>query len=242
MYYIGCSGFYYSDWKGTFYPDNIPKKQWLSYYASKFNALELNSSFYRIPKPEKIKSWYNETPSDFRMAVKGHRYMTQLKKLKVDEQVQQYLTNFFKAIEPLQEKMGPVLWQLPRSLNFNRQRLEAFCSILPKGYNHVIEFRHPSWFGEDTYEILKQYKAGFCMVVAPGDLPEVVKATSTAAYLRFHGNETWYKDPIPETVLDEWAKALQSLNTHENWIFFNNTDFAYGAKNAIYLQEKLKDG
>ncbi len=232
--HIGCSGYFYQDWKGAFYPRDLPKKRWLAYYAQQFDALEINHTFYRIPKKEKMQDWYEKTPEQFRFAIKGNRYMTQLKKLKMDEAARDSLSSFFTAIEPLKEKAGPVLWQCPGNLKVDLERLETFCSLLPRDYPHVIEFRNKDWFRGDVYEILEKHGVAWCNVSAPGNIPQELHITSEMAYIRFHGHKTWYQDAYPDPVLERWSNALKEATGYTDlWAFFNNTDDANAARNAL---------
>lgn len=230
--YIGCSGFSYKDWKEKFYPKDVPQKKWLEYYASHFNTVELNSTFYRTPKTKTFEKWYNETPNDFRFSVKGSRYITHLKQLK---EVGEYVDNFFRAIEPLKEKTGCILWQLPPKLKRNDERLEAFLKTLSSSHDHTIEFRNMSWFDEEVYKLLEKYNVALCLLSAPDDLPEIVRKTGHSMYVRFHGKTEWYNYNYSYEELRTWYQKITAAQPDKLYAYFNNDYEAYAAYNAQAL-------
>lgn len=239
--FIGCSGYSYDDWKGDFYPDDMPQDEWLSFYAEKFNTVEINNSFYKFPENESIKKWLSQAPANFRFSIKGHRFFTHLKKFNVDDSFKEKLNNFQSSLEPLKEKAGCVLWQLPGNLHKNIPKLEAFCQELDNDFTHVLEFRHPSWFDEDVYEFMKKNNIAFCILSAPGNLPEDLIVTHKTAYVRFHGKKEWYDYLYSEKELKEWKKRLNGLkNIKQLFVYFNNDKHGNAVKNAITLKKLLK--
>lgn len=162
-FFLGTSGYTYKDWKKKFYPEGLPQKEWLLYYAKHFNSVEINGSFYTAIKRSTYEKWYEQTPDTFTFALKGHRFITQMKKLKdIDDAVER----FFDAAEGLQEKLGVALWQFPASFKLtDRQydaylmRLEHFLSLLPSGIRQACEFRDTSWFGKDVLALMEKYHA-----------------------------------------------------------------------------------
>ena len=239
--FLGCSGFQYKDWKGIFYPEDITKKQWLSYYASVFNSVEINSTFYNFPKEETIKHWYNETPANFQFTFKGSKYITHQKKLKRDEKLEESVSSFFERASVLQEKTGCILWQFPPSLHRNDEKLKNFCELLSKDFKQVIEFRHSSWFEEEVYDILRNYNVILCLVSAPINLPQPEIKTSDTTYIRFHGKTTWYDYDYSHEELNAWKNTIEKLAPKEVYAYFNNDMHGYGPKNCQYLQEQLKN-
>ncbi len=181
--YIGCSGFQYDGWKGEFYPFDLVKKEWLAFYAHHFNSVEINNTFYSLPKKAVLKNWYDQVPGNFKFTLKGSRYLTHLKKLNNPEKS---LSNFYYAIQILDGKLGCILWQLPANLHENTEKLENFCKALSADFDNVIEFRHNSWFNEEVYQILEKYNVTFCILSAPDNLESDVIKTTNKTYLRFH--------------------------------------------------------
>ena len=231
---IGCSGYHYDDWKGDFYPKDLPKKKWIEYYAEHFDTVELNNTFYNLPEKKTFKNWYDRTPDNFEFTVKGSRYITHMKKLK---DVKTSVDDFYDAISPLQEKTGCILWQLPGNLHKNTGKLKQFCQWLSKSYKNVIEFRHNSWFDEEVYDILRKYKVIFCMISAPGDLEENTLNTTDTSYLRFHGKKEWYKYLYTEKELKSWKDRIESQDISGLYIYFNNDYDANSIKNARQIKE-----
>ncbi len=171
MIYIGTSGYNYPHWwKGVFFPSDLPQKRWLEFYAEYFDTVELNVSFYRLPKKEVFEGWYKRTPKQFSFAVKGSRFITHIKQLK---DCREPLSLLLDHASPLKEKLGVLLWQLPPRLRFQNKRLEEFCvllSTLPrsKGLRHAFEFRNESWFCDETFRILEEYKFACCIAHGSG--------------------------------------------------------------------------
>ncbi|MFW6302122.1 MAG: DUF72 domain-containing protein [Bacteroidales bacterium] len=236
--YIGCSGYHYKEWKDSFYPADLKKKDWLSYYAKQFNTVEINNSFYNLPDRDKIKHWLDQTPETFRFSFKANRYLTHMKKLKADNKFRQRMDDFFRALKPAEKRIGNILWQLPGNLHKNPERLESFANLLDNPYNNVIEFRHASWFDDEIYDMLRSHSIGICMLSSPADLPEKVIATGKSAYLRFHGKEEWYNHKYSKQELGNWKMRLNKLKEVRNlFIYFNNDQHAYAPKNAIEMTE-----
>lgn len=238
--YIGCSGYYYNHWIGIFYPDNLPKKKWLPYYASHFNTVEINSSFYHLPLDSSLVNWYSITPAHFKFTLKGYRYMTHLKKLHIDQPTLGLLSDFQRKAYLLKDKLGCILWQLPKSVKLNLQQLEMFCKALDNAIPHVFEFRDSSWFNGDVYAVLKHYNCSVCMLSAPDNLPEKVFATTDTAYLRFHGKNGWYNDNYSENQIDSWAEMLKPLNAKWLYAYFNNDFNGFAINNAKYFSRILE--
>src|SRR5437870_4677549 len=138
---IGTSGWMYKHWRKLFYPRGLPQSQWLEYFSKYFSTVEVNNTFYRMPEVKIIKSWYERSPKDFVLIVKGNRYITHIKKLNPCKETEMFLD----TIKILKEKLGPILFQLPPSLKKDNLKLENFCKLLPKQFKYCVEFRHPSW-------------------------------------------------------------------------------------------------
>jgi uncharacterized protein YecE (DUF72 family) len=231
---IGCSGYYYNHWKGIFYPESLPKKDWLIFYSQHFNTVEINNTFYRMPGEKAVQNWFAITPAHFVFAVKGYRYFTHLKRLIADDDSRGYMNNFMKIVSVLKEKAGPLLWQLPGSFKADITRLEKFCLMLSNDFQHVFEFRHPSWFNDEVYGILEKYNHSLCIVSGPSSVPEI-RTTAPLAYIRFHGEGTWYNDNYSDEKLQLWKVRLESLNPLTLFAYFNNDVNAFAVNNGKYF-------
>lgn len=231
--YIGCSGYYYNDWKEKFYPAGLAKSKWLQYYSTHFNTVEINNTFYKMPAENALRKWYNDTPANFIFTLKGYRFMTHIKKLHIDEIFKENLVEFQTKAHILKEKLGSVLWQFPHSVKINLSRLEAFFQLLDPSIQHVIEFRDIGWFNDEVYQLLTKYHIAFCMVSAPGDLSEEVRVTSDVAYLRFHGKSDWYRYEYSTEELEQWNVKLSQIQVKQFYAYFNNDFNANAVRNGL---------
>jgi uncharacterized protein YecE (DUF72 family) len=235
--FIGCSGYHYKDWQNKFYPEKLPRSEWLGYYSQHFNTVEINNTFYAYPKEKYLQQWYDKTPENFTFSIKAHRFFSHLKKLNADEPFLQSLNEFQSSLHVLKSKLGCVLWQLPGNFEKDVPRLENFCTYLDRSMQHVIEFRHPTWFNEAVFDKLRDHDISFCILSAPNGLPETLLATNRTAYLRFHGKSTWYNYYYSRDELMAWKQRLQQLSGIEQlYIYFNNDQNAYAIKNAGLLK------
>lgn len=237
-YYIGTSGWHYEDWRGLFYPDNLPKSKWLEFYARYFPTVELNNSFYRLPSEKAFVNWRETSPQCFSFAVKASRFITHVKRLK---DVQEPLQNFLQRVDLLGDKLGPLLYQLPPNMKRDDERLERFLGILFGRYRHVFEFRHESWFDDDIFKILKRYNAGWCVFDMP-ELTSPVVSTSDFGYVRFHGSDGLYSSSYADKELAAWAKKIATLaqNLKAVYIYYNNDISGYALDNARTLRRLLE--
>jgi uncharacterized protein YecE (DUF72 family) len=232
---IGVSGWRYSPWRGVFYPDGLPQREELAYASRHFSAIEINGSFYSLQYPESYARWYSDTPPTFVFAVKGGRFITHMRKLR---EVKEPLANFFASgIFNLREKLGPVLWQLPPTLKYDRGRLEAFLALLPpdtrsasnlarrrsrwmKGrtrlsvdanrpLRHAIEIRHESFLDPSFIELLRAHQVALVVAETAGLWPLVFDITSSFVYLRLHGDKHLYRSGYSNAALDRWATRIR---------------------------------
>jgi uncharacterized protein YecE (DUF72 family) len=200
--FVGTSGWVYKGWAGTFYPAEIRGQKQLDHYATQFNTVEINATFYRLPLAKTVKAWHDRTPKDFVFAIKGSRFITQMKKLNVEASS---IKLFFDRIKPMREKCGPILWQLPPNFGFNGERLRHFLKVVPKKYVHAVEFRHPSWYeNEETFEILRKHNAAHTSVSSLR-MPMNFTVTSKFVYFRFHGLEHGAAHDYKPEELEPWA-------------------------------------
>lgn len=232
--HIGCSGYNYKDWREVFYPGKMTQKNWLEYYASVFDTVEINNTFYKFPTENTLKQWRDNVPSTFKFTLKGHRYITHRKKLK---EVERSVSDFGDLTRFLKRKIGCLLWQLPSNLHRNDEKLIQFCQTLDGRRKNVIEFRHESWFHEEVYAILREHRVIFCSISCP-DFSEELITTHKSGYLRFHGKgKNWYDYLYSEKELKEWYRQIQKTDLEEIFIYFNNDIHANAPKNAKQLKE-----
>jgi uncharacterized protein YecE (DUF72 family) len=240
--HIGCSGWQYRDWRdGAFYPPKLPQRRWLEHYATLFDTVEINNTFYRLPRREAVASWVEESPAGFLFAVKASRYLTHVKRLR---DMEEGVTRFFERIDPLvrSPKLGPVLWQLPPTFRRDDERLALALRQLPAG-RHCFEFRHESWFVPETYARLREH--GVALVI--GDHPDrswqAHELTADWTFLRFHYGRRGRNGNYSERELDEWAKRIDGWRRRvEVFAYFNNDWEGYAVKNALGLQARLGVG
>lgn len=235
--YCGTSGWNYNHWRDIFYPRGLPQSKWLSYYASHFDTVEINNSFYRLPEKDTFESWHDQTPEGFIFAAKASRFLTHMKKLSEPEEP---LERMFGRMEALGEKQGPVLYQLPPGWHVNMERLEHFLSVLPKGYRHVFEFRDASWQVESVFDLLRNYGAGYCIMSAL-DLPCHIIRTADYAYIRMHHGGYDSDASYTDSGLGWWADHISKfLSEGDVYVYFNNDYKGYAIKNAETLKKIIE--
>lgn len=234
MIRIGCSGWNYRHWRGRFYPDKLPMKRWFAFYAEHFDTVEINNSFYRLPKPETVEAWRAQAPEGFRYAVKANRYLTQARKLKDCEEP---MARMMASFDRFGGTLGSILYQLPPQFGLNLDRLDRFLRILPPGPTHIFEFRHASWYTDKVYALLDRHGAGMCVHDMPGS-PSPRVAIGDTAYVRFHGGEGKYWGRYAERTLLDWADWMtgQATDGRTVWAYFNNDIEAAAIDDALTLK------
>ena len=234
---IGCSGFHYKEWKGIFYPESIPQKEWFKFYAQKFNTLELNVTFYRFPVLKSLETWYNTAPDNFSFAVKVPRLITHYKKF---SDCTRLIDDFYTLItKGLKEKLGPVLFQLPAKYVYTNERLDLIVKSMYKEFKNVIEFRDPSWWTNNVFARLKKEKLIFCGIDYPG-LPNDAVITNQNVYYRFHGRPRLYYSAYKKNDLKIIADSIfENKKATNAYIFFNNTATQAAIKNANSLKQYI---
>ncbi len=235
---IGCSGWNYADWRGRFYPPHEPQRRWLELYAQRLRTVEVNNTFYRLPRREAVAGWVKQTPDGFTFAVKASRYLTHVKRL---TDVGEGISRFYERIEPLIEagRLGPVLWQLPANFHRDDERLQRWLAALPEGL-HTIEFRHPSWFAAPVMRALKD--RGVALTI--GDHPErpfqTHEATASWRYIRFHYGARGRDGNYSATEIETWARRIWQWRRRETvYAYFNNDWHGFAPANALLLARKL---
>jgi uncharacterized protein YecE (DUF72 family) len=235
---IGCSGWVYPHWKGDFYPGDLPQKRWLEHYATVFDTVELNNSFYRLPEAETFASWGSRVPAGFLFAVKASRYLTHMKKLK---EPREPIRLFFSRAERLGARLGPVLYQLPPRWPRNLERLEEFLSELPSGFRHAVEFRERSWYHDDVYDALRRAGVALCLHdMKVSEAPRI--CPGPFVYLRFHGAGSRYGGRYPAGRLSRWARwiAERLAENRDVYAYFNNDWGGHAPRDAVRLRRSVE--
>ena len=215
----GTSGFSYAEWKGSFYPEDLPAAKMLSFYGQHLNSVEINNTFYRLPKKSVLDKWRADVPENFRFVLKASQRITHRKRLKEADEPLEYLVR--TATEALGSSLGPILFQLPPYFRKNVDRLKDFLSIVPDSIQAAFEFRHESWFADDTYAALEE--GGAALVTADtgeGEAPVVPTAPWGYARLRRPG--------YSEEELAEWVRTFQSQPWSDAFVYFKHEDEATG--------------
>ncbi|HEX6604551.1 MAG TPA: DUF72 domain-containing protein [Sphingomicrobium sp.] len=235
--HIGCSGWVYEHWRGILYPEGLPQRLWFERYAEDFDTVEINASFYRVPKSETFDGWRDRAPPGFRYAVKVNRFITHMKKLTGCEGA---LAEFVALTRRLEGALGPLLYQLPPSLKLDLDRLETFLKLVPRDLANVFEFRDKSWYVPATYALLERYGASFCVHDMPGSASERV-ADGPTAYVRFHGAAGKYWGRYSDEDLLGWADWIveQARSRRSVWCYFNNDIHGHAVHDARSLKSMV---
>ena len=237
--HVGCSGWNYAAWRELFYPKGLPTNRWLEHYAKHFRTVEVNSTFYRLPKRDAVARWGTQVPDDFIFTIKASRYLTHIKRL---TDMDQGVARFYERIEPLthSRKFGPVLWQLPPNMKRDDERLAGALAALPPG-RHCFEFREPSWFADDVYALLREHAVALVI----GDRPEVSsfqthEFTADWAFVRFHHGHRGRRGNYSVAELEEWRARIDEWRAErEVFAYFNNDWEGFAIRNGLWMAERL---
>ncbi|KKS03706.1 hypothetical protein A2W70_00455 [Candidatus Curtissbacteria bacterium RIFCSPLOWO2_02_41_11] len=255
--YVGTSGWVYSDWKGAFYPQDLPQKKWLEYYSQHFKTVEVNSTFYHQMKPATFENWAKSVPEEFTFALKGSRFITHIKRLKPDRIS---VESFIESSKCLGDKLGPVLWQLPPRFKADEKRLEALLvqsSTRPRPSRDEVgkfkvksgksamlafEFRDPSWFDGSIYQVLRKYNAALVIAESGGHWPCEEVITADFTYIRFHGEGGSYATSYTADELKIWAKKIKKWQKAgiDVYAYFNNDVGGFAVDNAKMLIDLIR--
>lgn len=235
---IGTSGWAYPHWRGAFYPERLRPAEWFRFYAERFDACEINGSFYRLPSEGAVRNWAEAAPPDFVFAWKVSRYLTHAKKLKDPAEP---LALIFGRMRGLGPHAGPALFQLHPGMKRDDARLAGLLALLPPDFSHAIEFRHPSWFADPVYDALRRSGVAFC-ISDHHDAPSPWVETAPLVYLRGHGPAGHYKDSYPTPVLQDWARRIgaaldRGCTVHA---YFDNDIGAEAPRDAERLRAMLR--
>jgi uncharacterized protein YecE (DUF72 family) len=232
--FIGTSGYSYNHWVDDFYPLDVASNKRLDYYAQYFNSVEINNSFYHLPQKKTFQKWAVSVPDDFVFSIKANRYITHMKNLMID---QEPINKLLDKADPLKEKLGPILFQLPPQWKLNFKRLKTFIDLLPQKQRFVIELRNKTWYTQEVFGLLKKNKLGFC-IHDHQDAPSPEKVTSDFVYLRFHGPNGDYQSKYSQQQMEDWAKKIKIWQQQnlDVFIYFNNDFNAFAIDNAEQLK------
>jgi uncharacterized protein YecE (DUF72 family) len=232
--WTGTSGFSYPAWRGSFYPEKTPPAKMLAYYSQRLDTVEINNTFYRMPKAEMLATWAATVPSAFRFAPKAPQLITHKQKL---VGAADSLAYFLKVLSSFGETLGPILFQLPPFLRKDVPRLVDFLALLPREARAAFEFRHTSWFDDAVYEALRAHGAALCVADAE-ELATPLVATTSWGYLRLRRTD------YDEAALGAWAEKLSGLELAwtSAFIYFKHEDAGLGPKLAAQFVEKLAQG
>jgi uncharacterized protein YecE (DUF72 family) len=236
---IGTSGWHYKHWLGPFYPSGLPSSRMLAYYFERLDTVEINNSFYRLPKMETVHMWRAITPSDFVLAFKASRFLTHNKKLKDPEQP---LERMLPLVDALGSKAGPVLFQLPPRWNLNLERLEAFLEALPDHYTYAFEFRNHTWHAPPVYKSLRKHNAAFCIYELAGFMSPC-EITADFAYVRLHGPAGPYQGSYSRDALAGWRERFRRWgeDLEQIYVYFDNDMAGFAVQNAVELKRMMEE-
>lgn len=234
---IGTSGWHYRHWVGPFYPPNLPASKMLEFYLARFDTVEINNSFYRLPSAETFTAWRESTPKRFVFAVKASRFITHNKKLKDPEEP---VARLFASVYALESRLGPILFQLPPQWKLNLERLEEFLRALPKHERYAFEFRNESWNVPPVYEVLRRFNAAYCMYHLAG-FQSPMEVTADFTYVRLHGPGGKYQGSYDDAALHAWAERIHSWRPKLRaiYVYFDNDQAGYAVKDALRLKDMV---
>ena len=236
--YIGCSGFSNRDWKGFFFPEELPPKEQLNFYSTQFNTVEINSTFYRRPRAQTLENWCQRTDEDFKFFIKIPKTITHIKRLK---ETAAETADFCKHIHHgIQEKLAGFLFQMPPSFHYSEEHLEQLIATADSRFLNIVEFRHESWWNDEIFETLKKKNIVFSGVSFPKDIPDdFIINNSKSVYYRLHGVPVLFKSEYSVEELEKLAKEIKKAK-QDVFVFFNNTWGIAALKNALYLKKLLE--
>ncbi len=221
--WVGTSGYSYKEWKGNFYPADLPDKDMLPFYSSKLPAVEINNTFYRMPTAGVLENWAEQVPPEFRFSIKASQKITHQKRLKDTSDETAYI---LKTAKVMKEKLGVILFQLPPYLRKELSRLEDFLKLLGDDVRAAFEFRHETWFADDVYDLLKKYSCALCISETDDEGDTPFAATADWGYLRLR------RQNYAEDDLANWVKRISAQKWKEAFVFFKHADEGAGPKLA----------
>ena len=230
--WIGTSGYNYQEWKGSFYPEDLPEKRMLAYYGERFTSVEINYTFYRMPTNRILSNWAAEVPDRFRFTLKAPRRITHDQRLR---SVEDTLASFCSTARTLGPKLGALLFQLPPFMKKDVELLEVFLHELPTGLRPVVEFRHASWLADDTYAVLKRFGVALCIADSE-ERTTPLEVTAPFGYLRLR------RVDYDEAALAGWAARLAATGWRDAYVYFKHEDQGIGPAYAQRFVSMLESG
>jgi len=221
--YVGTSGYSYKEWKGAFYPKDLPAKQMLRCYGERFRAVEINSTFRGLPKASVLEAWAGAVPADFKFVLKAPQRITHMQRLK---NAGDSLSQLLEVAGTLKERLGPLLFQLPPNFKKDVPRLHAFLALLPSQRRAAFEFRHQSWFDEEVFGLLRDHQRALCIAEAEDDLEVPFVATADWGYLRLR------RPDYSDVELKTWVKRVRKQDWRDAFVFFKHEDEGKGPQLA----------
>ena len=227
---VGTSGYSYPEWKGNFYPEKIAANEMLHYYAERFPTVEINNTFYRMPKEAMLQGWAEQVPADFTFVIKASQRITHIKRLKECDEELRYL---YRVTATLGPRLGPLLFQLPPNFKKDVPRLQSFFAALPERRRVAVEFRHASWFDDETFAALRAQGAALCVADTGEEPVAPLEATADWGYLRLR------REDFPDADLADWARRIQAQPWSDAFVFLKHEEEGKGPKLAKRLVELL---
>jgi len=239
---VGISGWTYRGWRGDFYPNGLPQREELAHAASRMTSIEINGSFYALQKPTSYQKWRDQTPDDFVFAVKGSRFISHMKRLADAEEP---LKRFFDSgVWELGHKLGPILWQLPETIQYDEERLATFFDQLPRTsptgaeVRYALEFRSKTFEQPAAYSLLREHRIACVLADAAGRWPKVEEDTADFRYVRLHGDAELYTSGYDDRSLDAWARKIKGWG-QDTFVYFDNDAKGYAPHDAERLIQRL---
>ena len=236
---MGCSGWNYGHWRERVYPKGLPAKRWLEHYAGLFDTVEINNTFYRLPRETAVRGWVEQTPPGFVFAVKTSRYITHIRRL---GGLETGIPLFYERIAPLARspKLGPALWQLPPTFKRNDDRLATTLAALPPG-RHCFELRHPTWYVEDVYSLLRRHGVALVIPDSPKYPFRELVTTADWTFVRFHHGTRGRRGNYSDREIAEWAERIDGWRDEglDVYAYYNNDWEGYAVRNGLKLKELL---
>jgi uncharacterized protein YecE (DUF72 family) len=235
--HVGTSGWVYRPWRGVFYPQSLRQKDWFSYYATQFDTAEINATFYRLPSQAAVAAWREAAPAGFLFAWKASRYITQAKKLR---DAKEPLARVYAPMAALAEKAGPTLFQLPPQLRLDIERLRTFLGLLPREGRQTIEFRHPSWYADEVFDLLASHDVALC-ISDHHDAPSPWLRTASFVYVRGHGPGGAYSGSYSAAELTRWSRRIRCWRSDDCdiYAYFDNDIGCAAPGDARRLREAV---
>jgi uncharacterized protein YecE (DUF72 family) len=236
---VGCSGWQYKHWRGDFYPTDLPQTKWFEHYTARFDTVEINNSFYRLPERATFASWARRAPTAFEFAIKASRFLTHMKKLKDPEEP---IERLFSRMRALGTHLGPVLYQLPPGWKADVGRFGHFLDTVPRDVRQVVEFRDPSWYSPEVFRLMERRHVALCLHDMEGSATERARV-GPFVYVRFHGATAKYGGGYTKDRLRGWAAWLNGQRAEgcDVYAYFNNDVGGHAPRDAVTLRRLLED-